>query len=415
MEVFRFGHYCSRSDVIVFSGGPSENAGSDCIRLSFDPMGGGLGMAFDGATPIGWVAVGDFLFAEQAVPWNRPCRAPLDRSVVLLVDLVQDFSVFLPILVRLQGLGVPVHVIASRGFLARPKADEHMAVYRQLARSLTIADSPRTVREALPADTRMVLCASESSVPAHRFCHGALTAVPAGVTTVTFQHGFENVGLMQAPSHTDAYGDTVVFRSDLVGVWGAPDSYPNAAASQRDKLVPIGIIRPLSPGRPPQVAARADHSGRKRVMVAENLHSLRFSSPLRDEFIRFIEEDVARAFDVVIRPHPGGTYSTRNDLFEQFPKVEGPLTWQSFQNIDFVICPPSSFVFDAIMASLPVYVWSPSERDSYNYRDLLSGSFREFCADMEENLYRRVTDQWRFLYTHTSSISGTENFLRHLF
>jgi hypothetical protein len=311
-------------------------------------------------------------------------------------------------------LSIPAQVIASKKFLTRPMAAQQMAVYQQVARRIDVVDAPRDVRAALQGNVRRVLCASESSVSGHRFCHGALEWLPADIVKITFQHGFENVGLMHAPSHNDAYGGEVVFNSDLIGVWGEPGAYPDVQLSQRPKLVSLGFIRSMCPGQPALAMPPTGRRDRKRVMVAENLHSLRFDEDRRDQFIAFVRT-LAIRFDVVIRPHPGGAYSVKNEVFPNFPTIDGPLSWHSFRDIDFVVTPPSSIVFDAILASLPVYVWSPSYRDAHNYAGLLFDGFAEFQEQIERDCHGRVMRQWRFFYDHIASVSGIESFFTKLF
>jgi hypothetical protein len=219
-------------------------------------------------------------------------------------------------------------------------------------------------------------------VPPHYWTHDFFKALPNSFLKVTLQHGFECVGFLHNAAHDAAYGKEIRFAADVVVGWFAEQRLASLHPSQRAKLYVAGppiIIEPKSP-------RRTDATRATKGMVCENLHSVRFTAPAVYEtflaqFAAFAERFCATGARIDFRPHPAGRFTDRLGLTlpDGVERNGRPLYEQDLGAFDFAISPPSSILFDFVVANVPTAVWVDAEgrMDFANFAGLETVS----CAD----------------------------------
>jgi hypothetical protein len=145
-------------------------------------------------------------------------------------------------------------------------------------------------------------------------------------------------------------------------------------------------------------------------MVCENLHSVRFASPgvdanFLDQFIAFAERFCGSGGHLEFRPHPAGRFTDRHGfrLPTGASRNGRPLYEQDLGAFDFAISPPSSILFDFLVARVPTAVWfdAAGGMDFANFAGLKTvSSTEEWWSFAESSCRDRETilaNQERFL------------------
>ena len=113
-------------------------------------------------------------------------------------------------------------------------------------------------------------------------------------------------------------------------------------------------------------------------MVCENLHSVRItpavSESFLEQFLGFANRAAAAGIRLHFRPHPAGRF-TDHIGFRLPAGVERngrPLYEQDLSGFDFAISPPSSILFDFVIARVPTAVWvdAAGRMDATNFSGL---------------------------------------------
>jgi hypothetical protein len=229
-------------------------------------------------------------------------------------------------------------------------------------------------------------------------------ALPGAFQKVTLQHGFECVGFLHNAAHEAAYG-AVGFAADVVVSWFTEERLKNLSPAERSKLFVAGPPSMIEP-RPRDPNAEPSRFG----MVCENLHSVRLAGAGVQEyflaqFFVFAEHVYAAGATIDFRPHPAGQFTDKIGLKLPPGVVRNgrPLYEQDLNAFGFVISPPSSVLFDFVVAKVPVAVWIDPEGllDHANFAGLETvSSAEEWWSFAERSVSERdaiIANQERFL------------------
>lgn len=318
---------------------------------------------------------------------DGPARGPNRPRAVFVLDLVQDFEILRPFLLLAAAPHSPMEpcVAITERVLGSHLANDVSTFLRQLDIPWFKPVGAVDVAAALGDQRALLLTAAESSAPGHAFGHACCRVAPPRTLRATFQHGYECVGLRHHRAHDLQFPQGVRFASDVIFTWRAPDELGDLNGADRRRALPVGVTKasaqraarllqaawqdpcPGLPGQPVLPSAQA-------LVIAENLHSVRFASPLRyQRFLRFIDDLVART-DVrtVIRSHPGKRTLEKSRAGKAYAFLEGVLTADHFMASRGLVSPPSTILLDAALCARPAAVWSDAAAlgDVQNYGGL---------------------------------------------
>lgn len=307
-------------------------------------------------------------------------------KLVFVLDLVQDFEVLRPLLLR---AALPDHNLRVEVVITSKTMDSYnwpnvsnflVAMGLQWSR----VESPLAIVDALGKSRSLLVTSSESTAPAHSMCYRACMMAPSRTTRITMQHGYENIGLRHHLAHDQSLRAGVRFASDVILTWSHPDELPNLHPMERNKCIAVGVIKNFAEvsavsrevyGLGKTNGLNISDPQSKSVLVAENLHSVRFVSPVRyARFLGFVKElNTNPLVKLTIRSHPAiRKLQSNKELNKGFAFLNGDLTVASFRQFERIISPPSTIVLDAVLAGTPVSVWSDDVEigDTQNYTGL---------------------------------------------
>jgi len=336
----------------------------------------------------------EFLLSDSERLTRSPMFAPRRADVaavisgnrhraVALLDLVQDFEILGPLLARASSpdssfdlrVAITERVVKSSLW---PHVQEFMALHAiPWFTPLGASD----VTQALGSRKSLLLTASESTAGAHNFGHTVCRVAPPRALRVTMQHGLECVGLRHHRAHDIDLPVGVRFASDIVLTWDETARLPDLHPGEIDKCVPVGVIKALAEDAAlaaeerwltPAATRPANH--RQRLLVAENLHSVRFRSPGRyQRFLRFIRTaQHSPDVELTIRSHPASRTLEKQRDANQLLFLDDMLRLGNLATFDSFVSPPSTILFDAVLAGVPAAVWTDSvaSGDAVNYDGL---------------------------------------------
>ena len=331
-------------------------------------------------------------------------------AAVFLIDLVQDVSVLRPLVhMATRNFGFDALLLASARFSSR----DLLGIWRSELEMIAAATGARL--EYFENDWQasqqlnsqgLLFSASESSLPNHAITHDIFRHAPGRYLRVTVQHGFECVGFRQSAEHDSAHGVTATFAADILCAWSAIEQLTSLAPSQRAKVVVTGPTSVLQlPSEPFERETGAPG------LVCENLHSVRLSGAdhVKGEFVAafdaFAELMANRGRDIALRPHPGGQYALKHGL--SLPKNvkarNDPGYRLDLRQFAYGISPPSSVLFDMLLAQIPTAVWCDSHRSidasAYDGLPKISGAdeWLDFATAAERDPQPFLLDQKLFL------------------
>ena len=332
-------------------------------------------------------------------------KAPV---IIFHVVLPQDVAVLRPLILLAKSLpGKEVELLASKYLVGLPAGTEIEKTVSELGLPITFCESGPDAGRQLKDKSGMLIVGHESSVEPHHWTHGLFKALPDSFLKVTLQHGFECVGFLHNAAHQAAYGSEVRFAADVVVGWFAGDRLTSMHPAERAKLYVAGPPIMIEP-RPPGNRSGSPHPA--KGMVCENLHSVRFTAPavyenFLEHFTAFAERASAADVRIDFRPHPAGRFTERMGF--QLPSGVAwnklPLYEQDLTAFDFAISPPSSVLFDFLVAKVPTAVWADSagRMDFANFAGLETVSTAEdwwsFATRACENRDAILANQERFL------------------
>lgn len=328
----------------------------------------------------------------------------ISRKVVVL-DLVQDFEVLRPLLLRCATSVEWRDTCVSVSELVT-KSHTWETVERFLSAfgiSWFRPIGPVDTVNVLGSNKAVLVTASESTAPSHKFSHEVCRLASARTVKITIQHGYECVGLRHHQGHNRAFPKGIRFASDYVLTWSHPDALPNLHSSDRGKCVPVGVVKAFAE----EVAGAHDNPGDTdaapfSVLIAENLHSTRFIDPARYKRFRDFILDVNNDgdFAVTVRSHPSKPTLQAGNNSDALTFLTGELRVNELRRFAIVVSPPSTIVLDAVLSGVPAAIWSEQVDfgDCENYPGIPSvcdlSDFVELCndrkamEDMREANYR---------------------------
>jgi hypothetical protein len=324
----------------------------------------------------------------NATPLRTDDNGPPSRTAraVALLDLIQDFEVLQPLLARAAALGGPFSLRVAVSDRVRKSA-----TWAGILPFLTVHGiewftpiGPLDVVAELGSEKALLLTASESTAGAHQFAHTAARISPARTLRVTLQHGLENVGLQHHRAHDVDFPTGVRFASDVILTWKHPSELADLHPAEAHKCVSVGIIKSLAE-RAAWLAEGPWHGGlvpdkrradgeQRQLLIAENLHSVRFKAPARHQrFMAFIlaARDLP-GWDLTIRSHPASRTLEKQAASNGLRFLSDELKLERLQGFDRFVSPPSTVLLDAVLAGVPAAVWAdaPVVGDATHYSGL---------------------------------------------
>jgi hypothetical protein len=285
------------------------------------------------------------------------------RTSVIVFHFVlpQDVTVLRPLVLLAKSLpGKQVELLVSIYLGDERSRGELDKLSAELNLAKTYYVSHHDARRHLKRKSGIVV-GNECSVPALHWTHDLFKALPSSFLKVTTQHGFECVGFLHNAAHDAAYGRDIRFAGDVVVGWFAPERLTSLHPTERTKLYVAGPPNLIASRSAPMPTEDRDAA---RGMVCENLHSVRFSSPavyesFLEQFSAFAQRLDATGMGIDFRSHPAGRFTEHMGL--RLPsgvkRNSAPLYEQDLSSFDFAISPPSSIVFDFVVANIPAAVW----------------------------------------------------------
>lgn len=329
-----------------------------------------------------------------------------DGLIVFYIALPQDVPILRPLIRLAHSLpGKRVELLVSKYLNGLPVGEEVDKLSSELALPKVYCEPGIDAARELEQRSGMLIAGHESSVPPHHLTHDAFKALPDSFLKVAPQQGFESIGFLHNAAHQAAYGSDILFAADVVLGWFAEGRLKDFPPAERAKLFIAGPPNMIEP-RPLGPSPNPSRFG----MVCENLHSLRFTGTAVHEyflaqFFAFAERVHAAGKCVDFRPHPAGQFTDKMGLKLPSGVVRNgrPLYEQDLNGFGFAISPPSSIVFDFVVAKVPAAVWIDAEgrMDHANFAGLETvSSAEEWWSFAERALSDRaalVANQEQFL------------------
>jgi hypothetical protein len=326
--------------------------------------------------------------------------------IVFHFVLPQDVAVLRPLIFLAKSLpGKHLELLVSKGLTGLGAGAEIEKIGAELNLPITFCDSGEDAARQLEGKSGLLIVGHESSVkPYHAWTHDLFMSVGDSFLKVTLQHGFECVGFLHNAAHEAAHGHDIRFAADVVVGWFAESRLTSMHPAERTKLYVAGppiMIEARPPGK------RTGTTQPAKGIICENLHSVRFTAPaVHENFLAEFSAFAERAgVDLDFRPHPAGQFTDRMG-FRLPPGVVRngrPLYEQDLTAFDFAISPPSSILFDFVIAKVPTAVWIDAEgrMDHANFAGLETvSSAEEWWSFAERSIQERddiLANQERFL------------------
>lgn len=331
-----------------------------------------------------------------------------ESLVIFHIVLPQDVPILRPMILLAATLpDKRVELLVSKHLVGLQVGKEVDRISSELGLTATYCEPGEDAARKLDGRSGMLFVGHESSVPPHHLTHALFKALADSFLKVTPQQGFESIGFLHNAAHEAAYGSDIRFAADIVVGWFAEERLSNFPPAERSKLFIAGPPIMIAPRPESKPIAAAD---RRFGMICENLHSVRFTGPAVPEyflaqFFAFAERVHAAGESLDFRPHPAGQFTDRMGL-KLPPGVERngrPLYEQDLHAFGFAISPPSSILFDFVVAKVPTAVWIDAEgrMDHANFAGLETVSSAEewwsFATHACENRDAILANQERFL------------------
>ena len=394
--------FCSHEEVMVLSG-------KRCHATSIDPL--------------------EFLYSDQYRLHHYPSAAIVPTiannrrktsQTVFVLDLIQDAEILSPLIRRAAQHNSPFFSMVA---VTTRVMESH--IWANLATFFATHNiswfNPRTPIELVARFSRekaLLITASESSAPGHAFCHQACRIAPSNVLRITIQHGIECVGLRHHKAHNLQFPNGIRFASDVILTWQQVDDLIDIHPAEISKCRTVGVIKSFAEQAAilrelfwkelSTLNAEAVTNG-KEVLLAENLHSVRFSNLTRyQNFLQFIDQlSSIQNIPLTIRSHPG------KRTLEKLPNsarrfLKGELLAESVARFSYFVSPPSTIVLDAVMALVPTAVWSDSQNvgDCANYQGLpIVTNYADWAATYQQQGYEKGL---HWAAQNTASFNGAD-------
>ncbi len=352
-------------------------------------------------------------------------------NVVFVLDLIQDFEILSPFIFQFSIHFAPKSCSVLISQRVR-KSHLWSLIFQQLTFLkvvIHLVDDVIQAAELLPRKAGILFSASESSASGHSFCYRLCKLSPPSLLRVTFQHGYENIGLRHHLSHNANYPNGIRFSSDIIFTWMNKEQLVDAFPSELDRCIPVGVTKKLASDAS---LARIKYSDLHQkdfsldskplsLLLCENLHSVRFNANLRDSFFSFLKNlQKLPMIELHIRSHPGKRLLENNAQFQHLDFVKNELTQETLSSFDFAVSPASTIILDAVLCGVCTATWSANKiSGDLRYHDSL------WCVDGVENLFyfvnlqprertNMVLENFTWAARNLTSFDGTKFVMSHL-
>jgi hypothetical protein len=307
----------------------------------------------------------DLIYYQDKLKKKWRAKVGSGKTVFYLFQ-IQDLDVLWPLLQQFKTSGLPaVAIVSPELAIKSPRTLKNLKTL-----GIPILNRfrwlPRMNYLHPVGPVKAVITACDTSAGAHKRGFAfAKSAKARGVSTFTFQHGLENIGLNYADQEYP-YG-RIRFASDHIFTW-LPLERLSSEMPQETKLkcVPMGAVKsyddhPPLPFKNPR---------EKLVVVFENLHSPRYSEEYRGKFMIDLQRVILKFPDTtfIVKPHHAGRWLTERfkgvlSLSENGILIDAKSPqWESYtapsyiKIADAIITTPSTVAFDAAMLDTPAAI-----------------------------------------------------------
>ena len=296
-------------------------------------------------------------------------------KLLILVNLIQDIDILLPLAIAFkEQSAIEVEVGVIDHFWKQSPRIEYLLRQAGIKPQILCQSAVTAGRQPSLIGVKAVITASESNHAAHKTAYELTKrANQEQITTYTFQHGFENIGLTYSDEATPI--TSVNFASQTIFLWGNLGTlHPHIPVSTQEKCVPVGCPKYA---KPPASSIPFSHFRGKLVAIFENLHWERYSDAYRASFVADLHQVVHQFPHItfLIKPHHAGQWLTGKKN-SKLPRYQGTLPqadnlviadptdpkWEGFtapallEIADAAITTPSTVALDAARLGRPVAV-----------------------------------------------------------
>jgi hypothetical protein len=360
---------------------------------------------------------------------NQILQKIMSVETVFVLALIQDFEILSPFIKQFASLG---QFGGCRVVVTARVKECHLwngisSFLTALGVRIIFAKSVLDAIGYLPQNSGVLFTASESSAAGHNFCYELCRLASPHILKVTFQHGYENVGLRHHISHNATYQKGIRFASDIIFTWTEKDKLVDAFPSELSRCIPVGVTKKQANEalilrnklyQATVLDTAAEISIPKQstsVLLCENLHSVRFNNvKLREAFLSVIHGlQSSPRIALKIRSHPGKRLLEKDEVFKKFSFLAGELTSETISGFDVLISPPSTIILDAVLCGVHTLVWSASqELGDLHYYDSLSTISRmndvvEMLFQLNQNPIDSVMNNLVWAARNTTAFDGT--------
>ena len=324
------------------------------------------------------------------------------RKVIFVLDLIQDYNVQINIIHTCLSKNYETLVIVTDKFFKR---DIHN-VFRNRIAGLSILGAkllaPLPLTQAIKEISKysgVVFTSSESSLPNHHDMYCLVNSLSKRFKTITLQHGFENVGLIENRNTRDVFSyESIEFASDEI--WGY---------TCREK-VDKSLNRVYKQTNFWNLTKEQDYTfnfqSRNEIILCDSIHSPKFTSEGKFlDFVMFAKKLASFAKingkKLILRPHPAKFAGLDPRVLALIDGVDArPLNETDFKKTLMLISTASTICVDATMRNIPCFLWSNSNRvniDNFNWLDEFDDNLEVTVTNLEtyaQNSKRVLIDQY---------------------
>ncbi len=301
----------------------------------------------------------------------------MTRSVLagFIVNLLQDVNVLRPLIyLSSDDLELKPLIFITQAFLKRDKQEIWINQLQRIAKDTNacihiIKSSIEVWKMLNEANQGFLISASESNLNAHKETHEIFRYCPAGIKTITLQHGFECVGFLMNKNHQKAYGYSVGFAADYICGWMPLGLQRNLRPLQRSRYINAGPAAWINKTSKRKLTSSSQSHYKTIGIVCENLHSVRHGvqssvNLFMEQFFELAAYLRSIGREIALRPHPGGQYTLKNkiDLPDNVILENRPSYEVAWSNYSYGISAPSSVLFDLIINNVPAMVWQDTQQ-----------------------------------------------------
>ncbi len=325
--------------------------------------------------------------SQDLIGWDKLMDSK--KSVFFIANLLQDVAIFKNIVYLIDDeLDCNIFICILPGFRQRDsdKTFDDQLKFLSANTKVQLVDitSDQNYFASLinlsPTGGLVISC-SESKIldVSHSYASTLLSIAPKfGFTTITIQHGHECLGFLHNQQHSKRYGQFIGSRADYVFAWDDVGIMDNLASTSSLKIYSLGNPTRLlkTSKRNIPIYGELERVPLGTGLICENLHSIRFTSERRveylDDLFEFANYLGRNGMNLAIRPHPAGQYLIKNNItipsncFYDVASTEISVR----RGYKFLISPPSTVIYDYDCMSVPCAIYQGNDEtlDISNYK-----------------------------------------------